>query len=243
MTSSESKHIHHLKEWVFDCNTGEVLWCYEVVPYQPKLINICTRHFYNSRDMEELNEIVKKYNEKRFSEVTYNLDKKSLGKFYVPILTLCSRLNYYNVGFYTRDEISEVFKVKVSSINKLLNKFVDINLMRYTGIGLSNSNMIRIIWNPLNIWKGYYGTTRNVSIEEWYKGLYGVDVVEDCAEDIKSGLVVELDDSWDMCSPDPYISPFFHTDSKSNFEKLMKLTDVDFELRLLSCARNINYTV
>ncbi len=237
MTSNESKYIHHLNEWVFDCNTGEVLWCYEMIPYQPKPISICTRHFYNSRDMEELNEIVKKYNEKRFSEVTYNLNRQSLGKSYVPILTLCSRVNYYNVGFYTRDDISEVFNVKVSSINKLLNKFVDINLMKYTGVGLSNNNVIRIVWNPLNIWKGSYGTTRNVSIEDWYKGMYLVEPVIDCAEDIKAGLVLEIEEEWDMSSPDPYVSPFFHTEGKSNFEKLISLTDVEFELRLLSRAK------
>lgn len=234
MTSSESKHIHHLNEWVFDCNTGEVLWYYEVIPYQPKPISICTRHFYNSRDMEELNEIVKKYNEKRFSEVTYNLNRQSLGKFYVPILTLCSRVNYYNVGFYTRDDISEVFNVKVSSINKLLNKFVDINLMKYTGVGLSNSNIIRIVWNPLNIWKGSYGTTRNVSIEDWYKGLYGVETLDDYSANIESVLDIRLDDIWCRSSPDPYVTPFFNTDSKSNLEELMRLSDAEFELTLLA---------
>lgn len=241
MNRTETEQLHHMDNSVVDILTGEIVFYYEVIKYVPPNYDICTRHYYKSRDVEELNELVKKYNEKRYGEVTYHLDRKSLSKLYVPILTLCSKVHYYNVGFYTRDEISNTFGIKESSINKFLNKLVDINLLKYTGVGLTNRNTIKIIWNPINVWKGYFGTTRTVAIEDWYKGIYGVEPWLD--EYKQSTIVDEIFPVYvDKISPDPYVSPYFK-DEYNNFKYIMELTDAEFELQLLASLMEKGYDV
>lgn len=241
MNRTDTEYLYHIDSNVVDITTGEIVFCYEVTNYTPTNYDICNRHYYKARDVEELNELVKKYNEKRYGEVTYHLDRKSLSKLYIPILTLCSKVHYYNVGFYTREEISKTFGIKESSINKFLNKLVSINLLKYTGIGLSSKNTIKIIWNPINVWKGYFGTTRTVAIEEWYRGIYGVEPLLD---EFKESTIVDILSPVyvDKISPDPYVSPYFK-DEYNNFRYIMDLSDAEFELQLLASLMEKGYDV
>ena len=242
MNRDNTEYLHHIDNCVVDISTGEVVYTYEVRSYIPQNYDICTRHYYNSRDVEELNELVKKYDEKRYSEVTYHLNKESLGRWYIPVLKLCAKVHYYNIGFYSRETISEIFGVQPSSINKLLNKLVNINLLEYTGIGLTNKNVIKIIWNPMNVWKGYFGTTRTVAIEDWYKGIYGV---EPWLEEYKQSTLVDniIPVYGNVISPDPYVSPYFKDEYNNNFKSIMELSDAEFELQLLATLMEKGYDI
>lgn len=220
----------HTEDYVVNEQSGEVLE-YKTVPYQPdKSILINDRHYSLARDVEELNDIVKHYKEKRYGEVSYFLSKDKLGKWYVPALKLCSNISYFNVGFYDRKEIAEIFGIKESSINKTLNKLVDIKLLTYTGKGLSKTNQIRVLWNPLSVWKGWIDSpTRSTAIQDWYKRYFVVDSETDESE---CSTTIFTDPPL-VASPDPYVSKWFNMMSKDRFNDLMLLSDVDFELYLI----------
>ena len=106
---------------------------------------------------------------------------------------------------------------------------------------MSSKNTIKIIWNPINVWKGYFGTTRTVAIEEWYKGIYGV---EPWLEEYKQSTVVDniFPVYVDKISPDPYVSPYFK-DEYNNFKYIMELSDAEFELQLLASLMEKGYDV
>ena len=121
MSKIECNYLH-IEYGRVDKNTGELEFYITTPKIQDKHIEQ-ERHYYKSRDREELHDIVKRYKEKRYSNVSYYLDKDGLGKWYIPILTLCSKVDYFNVGFYDREYLCKIFDVKDSNLNKTLNKF------------------------------------------------------------------------------------------------------------------------
>ncbi len=233
----------HLEDFCINESTGE-LFLYEKVLLQYQTEKVVTRHFYESRDVEELFETVTRYGEKRYSNVSYFLSKERLGKWYVPILTLCAKVDYFNVGFYDRDFLCSVFRVSDRNLNKTLNKFVSISLMKYTGKGLTRQQ-IRIIWNPLNIWKGWeHSNTKITCIQDWYKSSY--ELVDEsntlCVDTTSTALpsgCISWDENLSVVSPDPYVSPYYNYSNKSRFRELMEISDADFELRLLSIPSKV----
>lgn len=238
-------YIHtgdELSQYAVDESTGEMLF------YQTNKLNVCTetvqdispmsRHYTVARDEQELFDIVNRYKEKRYSEVTYLLDKKSLGRWYIPVLKLCSKVNYFNVGFYDRKEVASILGVQLSSLNKTLNKLVSISLLTYSGKGLSVPSQIRIVWNPFSVWRGWLGSnTRTVAIQDWYKSYFKIDTVcsTDCVDkgstQLNSTTIKELE--YIPPSPDPYVSGWFNLLPKDRFDNLMALSDADFELYLI----------
>lgn len=232
MTKVECKYLH-IENGRVDKATGELEFYIAVPKIEDKPIEQ-ERHYYKSRDKEELHDIVKRYKEKRYSNVSYYLDRDGLGKWYIPILTLCSKVDYFNIGFYDREYLCKIFDVKDSNLNKTLNKFQSSGLLRYTGKGLTNTSQIRIIWNPINVWKGWEDSlTKSVAIQEWYKGYFGAvdNVSVECSEEY---IPVEYPDISIPYSPDPYVSPYYHSEKKDKFRYLMDITDAEFELYLLN---------
>lgn len=233
-----------VSQYAVDESTGEMLL------YQTKKVDICTapvqdislvsRHYTAARDEQELFDIVSRYKEKRYSEVTYFLNKQSLGKWYIPVLKLCSTVSYFNVGFYDRKEVADILGVQLSSLNKTLNKLVSISLLSYSGKGLSVQSQIRIVWNPFSVWKGWLGSnTRTIAIQDWYKSYFKVESVcttnnNNCLEKENTPLRVNMFvDSNILPSPDPYVSGWFNLLPKDKFTEIMSLSDADFELYLL----------
>lgn len=234
MNKIECNYLH-IEYGRVDKNTGELEFYITTPKIQDKPIEQ-ERHYYKSRDREELHDIVKRYKEKRYSNVSYYLDKDVLGKWYIPILTLCSKVDYFNVGFYDREYLCKIFDVKDSNLNKTLNKFQSTGLLRYTGKGLTNNYQIRIIWNPINVWKGWEDSlTKSVAIQEWYKEYFKLrdreSVSVECSEEY---IPVEYPDISIPYSPDPYVSPYYHFEKKDRFRYLMDITDAEFELYLLN---------
>jgi hypothetical protein len=229
------RKLVHTEDGAIDELTGELLF-YESVKSTHADICANPRHYYEARDIDELLDIVSRYGEKRYSNVVYYLDKVLLDKWYIPILTLCSKVVYFNVGFYDREYLCSLFKVTDSNLNKTLNKFVKIGLFRYSGKGLTKPQSVRITWNPINVWKGWEDSrTKSVAIQDWYKGYFGgvetKNVPVFCDPNTKrlEDVVYE-----NRISPDPYVSPYFHAYEKDRFKKLMNLTDAEFELFLLN---------
>ena len=227
----------HTRDGAIDCSTGEiVLYTYSKPDYIKEVI--VTRHFYEARDVEELHEIVKRYGERRYSNVVYNLNKERLCKWYLPILNLCSKVGYFNVGFYDRDYLCSVFDVTESNLNKLLNKIVKMGIFKYTGKGLAGQ--VRIIWNPMSVWKGWENSkTRVVCIQEWYKNSYRyVDDDSECAVERSETPLVFDDPIITKSPPDPYVSPYYNVENKDRFRLLMDVSDAEFELILLNIKRD-----
>lgn len=233
----------HNKDGRFNEVTGEFLF-YENTPYRVLEIAVDNRHFYEARDREELFDIVKRYKEKRYSEVNYLLDRNSLGKWYVPILTLCSKVDYFNVGFHNREDMCKIFGVSDGNLNKTLNRFQKINLLKYTGKGLTRSHQIRVIWNPQNVWKGFDNSIiKMICIQDWYKGYFGcVDSESTHVSTDTKDSVIEYIDVPPKHSPDPYVSPFYKFDNKDRFNQLMDISDAEFELLLLGITQVANAT-
>ena len=222
----------HTEDYAIDEASGEI-FVYTKTPYAPVDIStIQNRHYTQARDVSELIDLVKQYKEKRYGEVSYFLDKQHLGKWYIPVLKMCSKVVYFNVGFYERKDIADILMVKESSVNKTLNKLVDMKLLTYTGKGLSSTNQIRVVWNPFSVWKGWLDSpTRTVAIQSWYKRYFVVDNVVDSSP--LPSRTVFVDDAPVVYSPDPYVSKWFNMMSKDIFNDLMNLSDVEFELFLL----------
>lgn len=225
----------HIEDGRVDRDTGELLF-YSSAPLPVQVTDVQERHYYQSRDKEELFDIVKRYKEKRYSNVSYYLDKDGLGKWYIPILTLCSKVDYFNVGFYDRVYLCRIFDIADSNLNRVLNKFQSTGLMKYASKGLTNSSQIRIIWNPINVWKGWEDSlTKSVAIQEWYKEYFKLRDMEsvsvECSEEY---IPVEYPDISIPYSPDPYVSPYYHFEKKDRFRYLMDITDAEFELYLLN---------
>lgn len=230
----------HNEDYVINELTGEVLR-YETRSYQPDTSTLNNdRHYTLARDVEELNDIVKHYKEKRYGDVSYFLDKERLGKWYIPVLKLCSKISYFNVGFYDRKDVADIFGIKETSINKTLNKLVDIKLLTYTGKGLSKGCQIRITWNPLSVWKGWSDSpTRSVAIQSWYKGYFNPALPNsDLYISTPSTPPLSLQEDKPIASPDPYVSKWFNMMPKDRFDYLMSLSDVEFELYLLEILAN-----
>jgi hypothetical protein len=229
-------YIHQATECI-NQNTGELFY-YQITKASYTTEVSKSRHFYEARDVEELQEIVGRYGEKRYSNVTYSLNKDKLGKWYIPILTVCSKTDYFNVGFYDRVYLCDVFKVSDSNLNKTLNKFVKMGLLKYTGKGLTFSTskpQIRIIWNPISVWKGWeHSVTKIVCIQEWYKGLFDYKDIPEVECDSDVVYIPKVFEDIPVISPDPYVSPYFNYESKVVFRYLMDIPDAEFELLMLS---------
>ncbi len=235
------RQLVHTEYGAVDDSTGELFFYEKIKPEYETLTYEQveqSRHFYESRDVEELFDIVKRYGERRYSNVVYNLNRERLGKLYLPILSLCSKVDYFNVGFHDRSFLCSVFEVSDKNLNKTLNKIAGMGLFRYSGKGLSKKQQIRIIWNPLSVWKGWENsTTKVMCIQEWYKGLFGsMDVDVSVSPNVKP-LVFE-EPVITKSPPDPYVSPFYSVDGKERFKLLMDVSDAEFELIWLNVKRD-----
>ncbi len=238
------RNFKHEDDTVIDRDTGEVMYWYIRIPYIYPVYSKIERHYTLARDESELYELVQQYGEKRYGEVSYHLNKQGLGKWYTTILKLCVGINYYNVGFYSRDSLCTLFNVSPTNLNRTLNKFTAMNLFYYCCDNLTNKSTIKIVWNPLSVWKGWKGKTRIVAIQEWYK-VTGCTFDVDDLLDTKQSRQIDVSDLWCSFSPDPYVSPYYSGD-KSNYENLMRLSDVEFELLLLELdqpnkRKSLNY--
>lgn len=229
--------ILHNEDWCFSEETGEV-FLYEKVGYKQTEENTTPLHYTLSRDEPELFDCVRRHNERRFGDVFYSLEKEKLGKWYIPVLKLCARVSYFNVGFYSRSDISSTLGVKESSLNKTLNKLSAIGLLTYTGKGLTSQQQVKVIWNPLNVWKGWINSpTRTIAIQDWYKGYFKGVSSEDISVESEGDIsTLEVVEDINVISPDPYVSNHFNLMSKDRFGYLMSLSDADFELYLLGIS-------
>ena len=189
-------------------------------------------HYTKSRDEQELIDKVKQYKERRYNELSYHFNKDRLGKWYIPLLKLCSKITYFNIGFYCRNEVALILGVNLTSLNKTLNKFVKCGLLKYTGKGLTLTNQIRIEWSPLSAWKGWLDSpTRGNAIQSWYKGYFKIEDIP--VEDKPVDAVKEFIDIGSIVSPDPYVCNHFNLLPKDRFRKLISLSDAEFELYLV----------
>lgn len=222
----------------FNPDTGEVFH-YDHTTYKQDTTPIQDKHYTESRSVEELFDCVKRYGERRTSEVKYNLDKTWLKDRYFPVLSLCSLISYFNVGFYSRQMLCSKFGVKDSSLNKYLNKLVDVGLFEYSGKNLVDKHSVRIVWNPTLVWKGWNDVTRMVAIEKWYSGKkirdkhISIDVRQYINPVIKEGKFEYVGDKV-SCSPDVYVQSRYKDPDKSvdKVKWLLSLNDIDFELLL-----------
>lgn len=229
----ECKYIH-IEDGRVDNETGEFQF-YVHTPIKESNNIPTERHYYKARDKEELLDIVKRYGEKRYSDVVYFLNKDVLGKWYIPILTLCSKVDYFNVGFYDREYLCKIFSVKDGNLNKTLNKFQSTELLRYTGKGLTSTRQIRIIWNPLNVWKGWEDSlTKALAIQGWYTEYFNSVDSDSVSVECPKEYTPREYPNIDIASPDPYVSPYFSLGNKDTFKYLMGMSDAEFELYLLN---------
>lgn len=236
----------HQDTFCFDKQTGEIFH-YEVGKYKQDTTPIFSRHYTDSRSVEELNECVKRYNERKTTEIKYNLDKDWLKDRYFVVLHLCSMITYFNVGFYSREMLCSNIGVEDSNLNRYLNKLVSIGLFQYSGKNLEDKHLVRIVWNPTLVWKGWNDVTRMVAIEKWYsrknirKYHLSVDINQYTSPLIRQG---EYDYVGDKVSgnPDVYVQGRYVDMDKQEDKvgRLLSMNDIDFELYLLDMPSKIS---
>lgn len=222
----------HEEYFCVNTQTGELL-LYESIPYKRDISGIICKHFTLASDEEELFEIVKRYGEKRLSDICYNLDRDILGDRYLKVLTMCSLISYFNIGFYKRDELASLLEIKVSSLNKALNKMVDLGLFVYSS-KRCKQGYIRLVWNPILVWKGWNTTTRVMEVERWLNSsklssISNTSMVLSSDDVSIPEPIYRLEDENYLL--DPYVRELYPDTSRI---ELLDISDIEFELYLLN---------